>query len=145
VTTSLDYAADDMYDATGFRRDRYSAGGLTRPLFGRGAPAIEDTEDGYVIDVELPGIVPEDVFVDLRGRWLRVSTEELVGGRRSSADSTRRVTTRVEFEVPLPYDSDLDAIEADMADGLLTLWIPRLWEDRPVRRREVQVQRASAD
>jgi HSP20 family protein len=136
----LDNAADEFYEASGFHRDAYysdcgawpiAATGVTRSSRGRrGNPSIEDTDDGYILDVELPGTTPDEVVVDLRGHRLRVSSGT--------------TTTRDDLEIPLPPDADLDAVEASMGDGLLSVWIPRLWEDAP-RRRAVHVQRAGSD
>src|SRR6187402_1072658 len=41
----------------------------------RGLPVLADTEDAYIVDLDLPGVQPGDVDIELGGTALRVTGE----------------------------------------------------------------------
>lgn len=89
------------------------------------AADITETDDAYVIEVELPGVRREDVNVELDGNEVVVTGEIK---QREREGLLRRRTRRVgEFElrVGLP-DFDRDGeIEASLAHGVLTIYVPK--------------------
>lgn len=104
-------------------------------LFGRVAreegfkPAIDihEDEDAYSVDVEVPGLKPEDIHVDVEKNILTVRGERRLS-REDKKDGYRRVErfygsfTR---SFTLPETVDAEAIEAKTADGVLTLKLPK--------------------
>lgn len=97
---------------------------------------VEETDDEFVVDVELPGVEKGDVDVALDGRRLTISAErkerERVGVLRHR---TRRVGT-YRFDVLLPAEVDDERIEANLTDGVLTVHVPKTVS---ARRRRIQV------
>lgn len=94
--------------------------------------------DGWKISVDVPGCRREDVQVSVEKGLLTVRASQqavlpegakLVHRERSTTDTTR--VWRV------PADVDVDAIGADLADGVLTLSLPRSAAHQP-RRIEVR-------
>jgi HSP20 family protein len=89
------------------------------------AADVVETDGAYVIEVELPGVRREDVDVNLNGNELVVTGEVK---ERKREGLFRRRTRRVgEFElrVTLPgYLRDGD-IEASLAHGELTVYVPK--------------------
>jgi HSP20 family protein len=86
------------------------------------APAdIEETDDAFIVDLDLPAAKPEDVNLELRENTLRVSGEIK---EKQRAGLLRRQTRRVgqfEYLVALPGDVDPDKVEATLHDGVLSV------------------------
>lgn len=85
---------------------------------------IQRTDQGYRVEIPVPGFRPEDINVTVEDRNLTVE------GR-----SERRRFTR---SVVLPDEVDADHVEANVEHGLLTLNLPLLAKAQP-RRIEVKV------
>ena len=89
------------------------------------AADVVETDSAYVIEVELPGVRREDVDVNLNGNELVVTGE--VKERKREGLFRRRARRVGEFElrVTLPgYLRDGD-IEASLAHGVLTVYVPK--------------------
>jgi HSP20 family protein len=85
------------------------------------AADIEETDDAYIVEVDLPGVQPEDVNLGLRDTELRISGEVK---ERERAGILRRKTRRAgpfELVVALPGEVDPDKVEARLSDGVLTI------------------------
>src|SRR6201996_2704636 len=123
---------EDIYDRMG-QLMNFAFGDLARvempwvPL-----ADLSETDDAYVVKVELPGVGKDQIDVQLQDRELVVSGEipeqeqqqdGQNGGRRRHR-STRR-TGRFEFRAWLPGDGNADAVRGELPDGVLTLTIPK--------------------
>jgi HSP20 family protein len=92
---------------------------------------IEETDDAYVIEADLPGVKREDVDIELEGNELTVSGEV-----KQREGKFRRRTRRVghfELRVVLPDGVDSDRVEANLDNGVLTVRVPK--SERAQRRR----------
>lgn len=92
---------------------------------------IEETDDAYLVEVELPGVKREDVEVELVGRRLTVHGERK---ERERVGILRRRTRRVgefHYEVTLPGELAEGDIEASFADGVLTVRAPKAESVKP--------------
>jgi len=102
------------------------------PLFVRRPflPAIDVSTKGgdLIVQVELPGIDPhKDVSVRIEGGELVVR-----GERKPQGEVTEDAYYQMEASfgsfgrrIPMPEGIDVDAIEADYTDGVLTVTVPR--------------------
>jgi HSP20 family protein len=96
---------------------------------------LSETDDAYVVKVELPGVSKDQVGVQLQDRELVVSGEipeeqdGQNGGRRRHRSSRR--TGRFEFRAYLPGDVNADAVRGELTDGVLTLTIPKSEAAKP--------------
>ena len=97
--------------------------------FDSGFPAIDvhETDNGLELTAELPGIAEQDVDVSLSGTTLTIKGEKSADKTVSEKDrhvsersygSFRRVMT-------LPFEPEMDQVEAHMENGVLTLALPR--------------------
>ena len=97
---------------------------------GRMAPAMDMVEgkDAFEISAELPGLSPEDVEIEMTGRTLTIRGEKREETEKKEADyrlserrygSFRRVLT-------LPDGVDADKVSAKVANGVLTVTLPKL-------------------
>ena len=120
--------------------DGYSAGGA-RP-YAAVWPAINTWEDGDAayVEAELPGLTMEDVEVSVLGREVTIGGERRIGDADGAAWLRReRSSGRFTRTLTLPWDVDADKVEAKLADGVLTIRLPKSEAARP---RKIRVQSA---
>jgi HSP20 family protein len=94
---------------------------------------IEETEDSWIVEAELPGVKPEDVNVELRGSELAISGEIKEREREGILRRRTRKTGEFDYHITLPGDADPDQIEAKLHDGILTVRIAKPEQERPRR------------
>jgi HSP20 family protein len=94
---------------------------------------VTETDDAYLVEIEVPGVDRKNLTVEVAGGELRVSGEiiekEKVGWLRHR---TRRVG-QFAYRTDLPGDIDTDRISADLADGVLTVRAPKTEAVKPRR------------
>jgi HSP20 family protein len=98
---------------------------------------IEETDDAWVIEAELPGVNRKDVNVEMRDSELIISGEIKEKERKGVLRRQTRKTGEFEYRVTLPGDSDAEHIEANLHDGVLTVRVPKTEQAKP-RRIEVK-------
>jgi HSP20 family protein len=103
---------------------------------------IEETEDAYIVDIDLPGILPGDVDVELRDSEVRISGEFHQRERQGTMRRQQRKSGWFEYLVMLPGDIDPDDVTATYTDGVLTLRVAKAAASQP-RRIEVQSARSA--
>jgi HSP20 family protein len=94
---------------------------------------IEETDDAYVIEMELPGVKQDDVDIEINGRELTVSGEIK---EKERAGILRRRTRKVgefHYAVTLPMEIDEDSVSADLDGGVLTIRVPKSQRGRSRR------------
>ncbi|MGY1680276.1 Hsp20/alpha crystallin family protein [Geodermatophilus sp. SYSU D01176] len=94
---------------------------------------VEETEDAYSVEIELPGVQREDIDIQLDDRRLVVSGEVK---EKERTGVLRRRTRRVghfEYSVTLPADVDPDDVSARLDDGVLTVRVPKAAQAKPRR------------
>jgi HSP20 family protein len=98
---------------------------------------IEEQDDAYVVEAELPGVDRKDLNVELVGNELTV-TGELKERERKGV--LRRRTRRVggfELHVVLPALVDTNGIQAELEKGVLTVRVPKA---EAAQRRRIEVK-----
>lgn len=94
---------------------------------------IEETDDAYVVEAELPSVKREDVSVELVGNDLQITGEVKEQERKGTLRRQARRTGRFAYRVTLPTHIDPDKIDANLTDGVLTVRVPK--SERDQRRR----------
>ncbi|MEM9063187.1 MAG: Hsp20/alpha crystallin family protein [Pseudomonadota bacterium] len=93
------------------------------------APASEagSSEAGYRIEVELPGVKPEDVDISMHDHVLVVKGEKRTERHHDDGKLffSERQFGSFQRTFRLPPDADTEKIEADFSDGLLSIRMPR--------------------
>lgn len=92
------------------------------------AADMYETEAGYVIEIELPGIEQEDVVLEVTGSGLVVSGQRPAESRAAAYHALERDCGPFVRSFGLPRDADPEAISAGMKNGVLTISIPRRGE-----------------
>lgn len=125
---------EDLYQRMGQLMDR-AFDGLWQPFGQAWAPAadVTETDDAYVAEVELPGVRKDDISVELAGQELVVGGEHRESGREGRALRRGRRAGGFEYRVMLPGKADPDKITAVLADGVLTVTVPKAENAKPRR------------
>lgn len=88
---------------------------------------LTETDTAYVVHAELPGVRKDQISVQVADRELMISGEikkESPNGRRIHRSSRR--TGQFEYRVIFPGDIKAKEVSAELADGVLTVTVPKL-------------------
>ena len=94
---------------------------------------LEELDDAYVVEADLPGVKREDVNVELVGNELTITGEMKEQERKGTVRRQSRRTGRFDYRLSLPSHVDPEQVEAKLSDGVLKLRIPK--SERAQRRR----------
>lgn len=86
---------------------------------------VSETEDAYIVEIDVPGVQRQDLNIEVDGNELTV-TGELK--EKEQAGMFRRRTRRVgqfAYNVMLPGDLDNENVDASLKDGVLTIRVPK--------------------
>lgn len=88
---------------------------------------VQDNEDGYVVEAEIPGVTKDELDVDLRDNRLTVSVnrEESVDEEGKNYVHRERRRTSMTRTLMLP-DASSDGVEAKLNEGVLTIAVPKI-------------------
>lgn len=93
--------------------------------------------DDFIARIDLPGVNPESIDIDIDERTLTVRAERTAETEKDLKWLSReRPTGTFARQLTLGYGLAADRIEADYADGVLTLTMPVSEESKP---RKIQV------
>ncbi|MDE0101577.1 MAG: Hsp20/alpha crystallin family protein [Bryobacterales bacterium] len=86
---------------------------------------ISETEDAYVLHLDIPGVSPKDIEVRFDEGMLSVRGERKHGEADSRLHRRERFFGSFERWFRLPGDVNEEGINASYTDGVLTLTIPK--------------------
>ncbi|MGA8335310.1 MAG: Hsp20/alpha crystallin family protein [Solirubrobacteraceae bacterium] len=98
---------------------------------------VEETEDAWIIEVELPGVDRKDVNVEMRNSELVIVGDIKAKERKGVLRRRARRTGHFEYHVTLPGEPNEENIDAKLHDGILTVRVPKTEQAKP-RRIEVK-------
>jgi HSP20 family protein len=94
---------------------------------------VAETDGVYEVTLDLPGVKPEEVKVELKEQQLWVT-----GEHREETDETEKTFHRVERRqgsfrriIPLPTAVDPERVEASFEHGVLKVELPKIEEVKP--------------
>jgi HSP20 family protein len=91
---------------------------------------VNTTDDGWRIDVPMPGIDPKDVTLDVAGNTLSIRAEV-------PSDENDKTPTRYEQTFNIPQFLDLEKLTASHRHGMLRLTVPLKESVKP---RRIQIE-----
>jgi HSP20 family protein len=94
---------------------------------------LSETDDEYLLELDLPGIEKKDVTIDVSGRRISVSgvcTEKERAGRLRH---TTRTVGSFSYEASLPSPVDQGKASATLTDGVLRITLPKAAESKGTR------------
>lgn len=134
-------SARSLWDPDTYRWDEFGPASLREPEF---TPAcdVEERGDHYVMSFDLPGVKKEDVKVSLKGNLLSVRGErkEEKVERGKEQYRSERYFGSFERTFQLPVEMKAERIDARMADGVLTLHVPKM---EAMKEQQVKIEEGS--
>jgi HSP20 family protein len=112
-------------------------GSIFQPLQSGGAPIwspaadIEEEDDAYVLELELPGVRRDDVNIELRDNEVRISGEVKEKERTGVLRRRTRRTGQFQYVVALPGEVDPDQVDAELNNGVLTVRLGKSAKSQP--------------
>lgn len=103
---------------------------------------IAESKKAYRVSVEVPGIDPGKIDLEVQGDALMISGEKLQE-KEADDEGFHRVERRYgQFRrvLMLPEDADVEHIKADTKNGVLKIRIPRLKEAEAPSTRKVPIE-----
>jgi HSP20 family protein len=94
---------------------------------------VQETDDSYVVEIDLPGVRRDDVSVEFGHGELAVTGEVKERERVGLLRHRTRRTGRFDYRIDLPGEVLDDRISASLEDGVLTVRVPKT--ERARRRR----------
>ena len=102
---------------------------------------VQETDEAYIVEADIPGIKKEDVKIEVRDDVLTIS-----GDRKSEHEEKREDYDRVERQfgsfrrtLSIPGGFSHEGVEAKFEDGVLRITLPKPEEAKP-RRIEVKAR-----
>ncbi|WP_027942683.1 Hsp20/alpha crystallin family protein [Amycolatopsis taiwanensis] len=94
---------------------------------------VSETDDSYVIELDLPGVGRNDVTIDLTGTQLAITGEIRERERKGVLHRRTRRTGQFAYRVTLPRGVDGEKVDASLSDGVLTVRVPKSESAKPRR------------
>ena len=94
---------------------------------------VEETQDNFLVSLDLPGVSKEDLQVEVREGLLLISGERKPETRANLSQYRRSEKFYGKFQrtFQLPKLVDTDRIEANFEDGVLQIAVPKAEAARP--------------
>jgi HSP20 family protein len=92
---------------------------------------IEETEDAWIVEADLPGVRRKDVDVEVRDGELLISGEIKERERVGILRHRTRHTGKFEIRVALPGDVEPERVDASLDNGVLIVEIPKPERTKP--------------
>jgi HSP20 family protein len=97
---------------------------------------VEETDDAYLVDIELPGVKKDNIDVEVAEQRVVVSGERQEKERVGLLRRRTRSWGRFLYEINLPDPIDEEHVEASLDEGVLRLRIPKATS---TNRRQIKV------
>jgi len=94
---------------------------------------IEETEDTFIVETDLPGVRADDIRLELRDNELHISGEHREKERVGVVRRQTRKVGEFDYVVSMPGDIDPDKVDATLHDGVLTVQLGKASTGRPRR------------
>ena len=97
---------------------------------------VTESEDRYVLSLDVPGMKKEDIKIEMSGNLLTLSGERKRENRSDTEGSARRYERSYGYfqrSFTLPDSVDADHVEAVYEDGVLQVVLPKAASAKPRR------------
>ena len=97
-------------------------------------PAVNAFEEGEDIRVtaELPGLKKEDLNLEVKNDLLRISGKRKIEyNKEASIHRLERRNTEFDRTVKIPFQVDIDKVEANFEEGVLSILLPKPEKEKP--------------
>lgn len=121
------FDADDMFfgpPATFFPRDLDTGRGTAtsnKSFWRHPGYEVHQDDKNYVVSVDVPGVRPEDMNVDVEDNTLRVH-----GGRKTRTQDGLVSESKFDYRLSMGEQVDMDKLTAHLDHGVLSLTAPKI-------------------
>lgn len=93
---------------------------------------LEETEDSYKVKLELPGMEPEDIDIDVMAEAISIKGERKTEKKEEDEGMTRSEFRYGRFQrvIPLPGRIDNQNASAECKNGVLQVTLPKSEEEK---------------
>src|SRR3954447_9649196 len=120
-----------------FLRGEQNLGGASQAPFWVPAADLEETDDAYVLELDLRGVRRDDVTIEVRDNEVRVTGEIKQKERTGILRRQMRRVGQFQYVVALPGDIDPEQVEASLHDGVLAVRLGKAATSQP---RQIEVR-----
>ncbi len=92
---------------------------------GRSPVDVEETDDAYLVEIDLPGVPRDTLALEWNDRQLTLHGEVKDRERIGTVHQQARRTGPFDHTITLPGSVDGDTIEATLTNGVLTIHAPK--------------------
>lgn len=127
--------ADTFFNNTGFNNTGFEPRNLATANERSWAPPVDfrETEDGFELHADLPGMTKEDIDLTFEDNVLTLSGERKFAdaGTNKGFRRIERLYGKFTRSFQLPAQIDASAIQAAFQAGVLTVTLPKAAEAKP--------------
>mgnify|MGYP000335991849 CR=1 FL=1 len=107
----------------------------------RPAVDIQETEESYEIDCDMPGVDKKDIEITVEDNRLVISAETKSEEEEEKGGFLRRERRYSGYKrvLELPVDADIDKIDAEYKNGVLRIKVPKL-EEAKKRTKKIEIR-----
>jgi HSP20 family protein len=125
---------DDLHERMSRLLESTFGGNGSSTVTGWAPPVdIEETDDAFVVEAELPGVKREDITVDMQDNELSIHGEIKERERTGVLRRQTRRTGEFDYRVVLPGQVNADDVEAHLQEGLLRVEVRKAEKAKPRR------------
>lgn len=99
---------------------------------------VEEADDAWIVEAELPGVKEKDIALELHGTELSISGEIEERERRGILRRSSRRVGHFDYRVNLPGVGESEEVQATLQHGVLTVRVPK---PEHARRRRIAINR----
>jgi HSP20 family protein len=94
---------------------------------------IEETDDAFLIEIDVPGVKRDDINIEINDRELSISGEYKERERTGVLRRGTRRTGRFEYRTVLPSELNTENVDATISEGVLAVKVPKAEAAKPRR------------
>ncbi|HET8589955.1 MAG TPA: Hsp20/alpha crystallin family protein [Nakamurella sp.] len=86
---------------------------------------VAESDNGFTVELDLPGVTKEDITLEVSGRRLSVHGQRASGDSSGVLRQSTRMVGSFSYELILPAAVEESKVSARLADGVLTVSLPK--------------------
>ncbi|MBR6288876.1 MAG: Hsp20/alpha crystallin family protein [Acholeplasmatales bacterium] len=96
---------------------------------------LEETNEGYILTMEVPGIAKENINIDLEDDVLTVSVKQDNEEKNENKYLRHEIVSQYNFSRGFQVeDADMDNVAAKLENGILTVLVKKKITEKPLKK-----------
>eukprot|EP01039_Chlorochromonas_danica_P007450 gene7451-8237_t len=118
----------------------------SRPFYYLPPTDLIETDDAYLIHMDLPGIPPQDIDISLQAGekasilTIQAERKALFDDKKDKAHSVERVIGKVQRRIRLPGNADCDQTQTSYKEGVLMIRLGKKKQETAEKKRKLIIQ-----